>query len=889
MNLHDWKLRLRALVAPNRVERELDEELSFHIERETLKLIEQGIPPDQARTQARARFGSATVIADQCRDERGTAFIDNTFGDIQYALRTFKRSPLTAITIVGTVAVGLGIVASLYTMLNTFLFRVDQVPGVEHMYAVEDPLLTDGPQPWTRPRFEELRAETSVFTDAYAELSGVDLRVDGRTMAVTLVTGNFFEIVGVQPVVGRAFGPVEDDRSGGQPVIVLSDKGWDRHFKRDPDVLGRTVLVNGAPFEIIGVMPAGFRGLAVGAPDFWSPLAQLGRFQPDDAGREDAVAVTIVGRLKPELSVDSARAQVAAWYSNLPNPDNDRRVRSIALVPHRGTVPQPLEAVAIFTPLFFAFGLILLIGCANVANLLLARGVARQREIGVRLSLGASRQRIIRQLLTESVMLSLAAAAGGYVISRAVLEGAVYWTMKTIPMDLGDVNLGVPAADWRVALFLVIAAVGATALFALMPALQATRIEPVRTLRGELVRDARPGRARNVLIGVQVFASALLLICAAVFLRSTIASAQYDPGLRTADTVIIDLGNEPKRAALVQAIAVASTIVKHAAVKPMLLAAPPRAFADAGAGKVPVTFKFVSDAYFDVLGIPILRGRAFAAFERDTHPVAIVSESVAQMLWPNGNGIGESFRLEPEGKGQVNAFLTVNPEAAAYEKLQIPPRVVTVVGVVKDVPGFRITDVKEGGVFLPTGVEVEGTTIVARVKGEPVIARQTLLDHLTRVDSNVGQIITMRTVARLETFFLQIAFWVSLILGGLALLLTVSGLFSVLSYLVEQRKKEIGVRMALGASTQKVTRLVLSQTARPVIYGMAAGAALAAALATAVLAAPFGGVISQIVHVTDPVAYASSLVVIVAACLVAAWIPAMRASKVDPMRTLRQE
>ena len=431
-------------------------------------------------------------------------------------------------------------------------------------------------------------------------------------------------------------------------MIVLSDKGWERHFNRDPDVLGRTVLVTGAPFEIIGVMPEGFRGLEVSAPDFWAPLSRLADFRPGNRGGEDKVGVEIIGRLKPGVSMESARAQLAAWDSNQSAAAGDGRTMSIELVPRRGTVPQPLEAIALFTPLFLAFGLILLIGCANVANLLLARGVARQREIGIRLSLGASRRRIVRQLMTESVLLALAAAAGGYLISRVALEGTVYWALRTMPVDLGDVNIGVPAADWRVALFLVVAAVAATAFFALMPALQATRIEPVRTLRGELVKDARPGRARNVLIGVQVFASALLLICAAIFLRSAIASARFNPGFRTADTVLIDTVNEPKRAAMLQALAGDPTITAYAAVRPPLLAPPPRAFADTGAGKTPLAYKFVSAGYFDVLGIPIVRGRAFTAAERDDHPVVIVSESIARALWPNGDGVGETFRLEPD-------------------------------------------------------------------------------------------------------------------------------------------------------------------------------------------------------------------------------------------------
>jgi hypothetical protein len=391
------------------------------------------------------------------------------------------------------------------------------------------------------------------------------------------------------------------------------------------------------------------------------------------------------------------------------------------------------------------------------------------------------------------------------------------------------------------------------------------------------------------LIGVQVFASALLLICAAIFLRSAMASSQFNPGLRVADTVLIDINNEPKRAALIQALTGESTVTAYAAVRPQLLVPLRVAFADAGAGKTSVVFKAVSSAYFDVLGIPIVRGRAFTQFERDHDPVVIVSESVARALWPTGSGVGKSFRLEPDlAVKQAEGLLTINSDAAADQAL-IQPRTVTVVGVARDVPGFRITDVKEAGVFLPTTVDVAGTSVVARVQGPPNLARETLLEHLTKVDPYMGNIITMQTVARLETFFLQIAFWVSLILGGLALLLTVSGLFSVLSYLVEQRTREIGVRMALGASSRNVTQLMLAQTARPVVYGLIAGAGLAAALAAAVIATPVGAYISRIVHLTDPVAYGSSLLVIIAACLFAAWIPAARAAKVDPMRTLRQE
>ncbi|HUR20070.1 MAG TPA: ABC transporter permease, partial [Vicinamibacterales bacterium] len=763
--IKDLTLRLRALFRSKRVEQDLADELAFHLERESKKLIDEGMAPAEARRRAQARFGPTALTADECRDERGTSVIDNTRRDIHYALRTFAKAPLAALTIVVTVATGLGLVAVLFTMLNSLIFDVDRVPSVNEMYTVEQILPAEGAVPaLTRPVLDAMRAETQVFTDAYATVGNVDLFVDGRVMAITLVTGNFFQVVQVNPIAGRSLTMADDAPMGGSPALVLSDKGWNRHFKRDPNVIGRTVLVNGAPFTVIGVAPAGFRGLEVLGPDAWAPLSQVGQFRDADRGREDRVAVEIVGRLKSGVSKEQALAQLTAWDSNRPTDAGAARATSLNLVERRGTVPVTLEEVGIFAPLFVAFGLILLIGCANVANLLLARGVARQREIGIRLSLGASRRRIVRQLMTESVLLALAAAAGGYAISRLALEGAVAWGLRTMPVDLGDVNLNVPAADWRVALFLVVSAVVATGFFALMPALKATSVDPVRTLRGELVRDTRPGRTRNVLIGMQVFASALLLVCSAIFLRSAISSAQFDPGLRTVDTVLIDVNTEPKRAAMIEAVKRDVAIAAHAAVRPQFLAPLRMALADTGAGKTPVSFKSVSGSYFGVLDIPIVRGRTFAPSERDQDAVAIVSESTALVLWPDGSAVGQTLRLEPDsGLRRPGGFLTVNPDAPADEGLA-QARMVTVVGVARDVRGFRITDVREAGVFLPTALDVAKTSIVARVQGQPNQARQALLERLTKVDPNMGKIITLRTVARLETVFLQIAFGVSVIL-----------------------------------------------------------------------------------------------------------------------------
>ena len=342
MNLRDLKLRARALCVTNRVERDLNDELQFHIERETRKLIDEGMSPGDARMKARARFGSVTVAADECRDERGTAFIDNTIGDLQYALRTFRRAPLAALTIVVTVAIGLGLVAVLFTVLNVLLFRTDAVPDITEIYAVERPQQANGDlSKFTRQRFEALRSDTNVFTEAYAALNEIDLRIDGRMMAVNLVSASFFRVARVNPIIGRALSAADDDRAGGNPVLVLSDKGWQRHFNHDPNVIGRTVLVAGAPFEIVGVMPEGFRGLEVSAPDLWAPLARVGDFVPAVRGAEDKAGIEMIGRLKPGVSRESARAQLAAWDSNQSTTTGTTdRTMSIELVPRRGTCPS---------------------------------------------------------------------------------------------------------------------------------------------------------------------------------------------------------------------------------------------------------------------------------------------------------------------------------------------------------------------------------------------------------------------------------------------------------------------------------------------------------------------------------------------------------------------
>ena len=878
--------RLRSLFFPGRRESDLRDELQFHLERETERLEASGLSRTAAHVQARRLFGGAEPIKEACRDARGIRFLDDAVRDIRDAVRGFVRAPLVAFTVVFTVALGLGLVAVAFTFLNMFLFRVDQVPKIDELFALEQPRTAGAERPpFTRAHLDALRRETDVFTDAYGELSGIDVTVEGRRLLSTFVTGNFFQIVGVNAARGRTLTPADDEPSGGRPVMVISDRGWDRMFARAPDVIGRTVLVGNTPFEVVGMMPEGFRGLGVMAPDYWMPLAMAGRVRDAEQGAAH-IGIAIIGRLKPGMSRETAVAGLSVWASaQSSGSPADRSAAGVTLVPRRGTINQPLDAVLVTAPLFFAFGLVLLIGCANVANLLLARGVTRQREIGIRLSLGAGRRRIIRQLLTESLLLALIAGAAGFAISRVALRVLVDAMMTSWPPEIGDLQLLVPVADWRVMLFLTVGAGASTVCFGLFPALHATRIDLISTMRGEVVRQARPGRARDVLIGLQVSVSALLLICSAVFLRSALVAATVDAGMRTSNMVIVGIKHERVRTPIVQAVTSEPSVAAVAASWPPPFANGPTAFAEAAGAKATVAYRFVSSEYFDVLDIALVRGRRFTPAERSPNlSVAIVSETTARALWPNADAIGQVMRLDLDRQ---------SPMRPAGEPT-LDARTFTVIGVVRDVQGFRILPLTKFVVYVPTSDAMARTALVARVHGDADVARQTIVNRVASIDPTVESgleqgVGSMTWLTKMEVYLLQVGFFLTIGVGALALTLTLSGLFSVLSYLVEQRTKEIGVRMALGATTHHVSRLVLTQSIRPVAAGLLIGAIAAAGLSALLLATPAAAIVGQIIRVRDPIAYGASLLVILAACLAAASIPALRASRLDPTRTLRQE
>jgi hypothetical protein len=411
-------------------------------------------------------------------------------------------------------------------------------------------------------------------------------------------------------------------------------------------------------------------------------------------------------------------------------------------------------------------------------------------------------------------------------------------------------------------------------------------------MRGEVSRDARPSGARQALVALQVTASTMLVICAAVFLRSAVAAASVKPGVRTVDTMSLQMGAETLRPAMLQAVSGDPAVSAVAAAWPNGLGgqlAEAAAFSkDTPAhalATVPVEYKLVSPEYFRLLDIALLRGRGFRPTEREPGAgVVLVSETTARRIWPDADAIGQIVRLNVVQRGPV---LQINSEAAGP---QLPFSDFTVVGVVRDAQ-LGLGDVRTfgAGVYVPTSTESAGTSLVLRVRGDPDQARLPLIERLSRVDPTIGAITTLRSIEKRAADLLRAAFWVTVAVGGLALALTLSGLFSVLSYLVEQRSKEIGVRMALGAASRQIGAVVLSQSLRPVVFGLVAGAGLALSLAKVLVAT---GVLSSsrsIVEVFDPLAYGVSMIVIGVACALAASLPAWRATRIDPIAALRND
>jgi predicted permease len=861
--MNDLYLRLRALFLRNRVERELNEELEFHVEMQAHKNHAAGMSQAEARRQARIQFGVGDAVKEECRDARRVNLIETMIYDIRYALRGFRRTPLFTLTVVATIALGLGWNTAVFTIFNACVLRP---VAVHDPYSLYQFWWIDrmGASPLTWSQFQELQEEHPALTDV-AAFHGLFARMDGRFARGMLVDGEYFPMLAVNAIRGRAILPEDTRAPGSQPVAVLSYRIWQERFGHVPDILGRKVMISGHPFDVVGVMPDGFTGLGKALPDFWAPITMSSQIEegPDLFTSSRPADLGFVGRLKPGESLQQAQAALTAWATRIGQKDVRAIFRSEATV-----LPLEPRYIFAFLPIGIVFLLVLISACANVGNMMLARGMARQREIGIRLSLGAARARLVRQLLTESVLLALPAAVAGFAVSETVIKIGMRVIFAAIPPDLVDhVPLVSLAPDARVFVFTFGAAIVAALLFGLAPAIQATRLNVMQAAHGDFSSDFRPSRLRNALLIAQVTVSALLLICSFVFLRGAHRLGNLDTGMRTRDVVEIGV-REKSRALAISKIPAEPGVESMAATSDSPLDSTLPVIAASGAYSA---YKYVSPEYFPVFDIPLRRGRNFTAEEaRSGAPVAILSEVAAKRLWPNRDALGESLRLTPDPDP---------PRGGRPQRYQT----VRVVGIARDTAVGGIANPDRSCLYFPTSLEAPGNVLLARVQGDPEAARQKLNSALEDVDPGAVEYINkMQDVVAGGIFPFRAAYWVSAAVGGVALLLTLSGIYGVLSYVVAQRTKEIGIRIAMGAGTAGVTRLVLSQCMRLAARGIGLGVVLA--LGASKLASA-----QVVIDPFDQLAYVGGVALVLAACVCAAYIPARRAARVDPITTLRYD
>ncbi len=884
MQWSDALLRLRALLFRRQMDEELSEELQFHLEMQARKNEARHLDPEEARRQAILNFGSRERAAEECREARGINFIETLWADIRYGFRGMRRSPMFAASVIAIIAVGLGLNTAIFTIFDAYVLRPLPIRDPNSLYRLHWTDRRGSEHLFTWNQFAELRDDTS--KRSFNDLAAMRLLL-ARPMLGGFVSCNFFDVLGVGVARGRTLGPADCAAPGSSPVLVLSYQAWQHQFGGDPDIVGRKISLRGYPMEVVGVTAAGFTGVEKLPFDFWTPITMTNQLQDGPNMTADRTqTISIVGRIDPGADEATAEASLTPALQRMTAdlPDKDRAA-SAALEQAGTTTTLSPEVIAIFSPVLIAFALVLFIACANVANLMLARAMARQREIGTRLSLGASRSRLIRQLLTESIVLAVPASIVGFFIAQFAIEYGQRLLFATLPPDFAQYVRLLPLhADVRVFAFMVSAGFAAAVLFGLAPAVQVTRTNVLQACKGEFTTDHRPARLRNILVVVQVTACVVLLSCSMMLLRSSREMSQVEPGLNPhgvlsilfSDKHISELLPYLRTSALVESTAAAQSAPLNGAPHNVITALLSDGKSQAA------RCNLISPNFFSVLDIPILEGRTFTLEEANGRlPVVVVSNASAKRLWPNEDPIGQSIHI---------VLQPGDDTMRRYDKARV-------IGVAGDVMVGPIEDGKQMTLFyfpvsdasvLPGLETAAGSNkyILARVRGDDQRALEMLDSDLARtIPGAVIQMHRLQDMWAGPVYPFRAAGWVAGLLAGLALWLSISGVYGVLSYLVAQRSKEIGIRLALGASTASVASLVLKQSAKLAVFGTGTGTAIAI-LFSRFLASQMK--IHPIKGFDGPALLLAISVVLVAAVL-AACVPMHRAVCVNPVEILRYE
>ncbi len=869
-----------------RREQELDEELQAHLRIAIAERIAAGETPKEARASARREFGNYTRVKEDSREAWGGVALEHFGQDLRFGLRMLRRNPGVSLLAILCLTVGIGASAAVFSWIEGILFR--PFPGVayqERMAALAGTMRGQpGHEGVSWPDFTDLRKSCRTIDAFIADrIMGATLSIGERAERApgSIVSSNYFQALGVRPVLGRGFLPEEETGRNTHPVTVISWRTWQERYRGDPEIIGKTQRLNGAPFTIVGVAPKGFDGTFVGyAMRFFVPMSMEEKFEPGGWELEDRGARFIEPFVRVKAGVTLARAQAeisaVARHLEAMYPDTNRghglRVYPLRLTPFNGAAELgPTLGIALAV-----VAAVLLIACANVGNLLLVRSFTRRHEMTVRLAIGAGRGRLFAQVLTEGLVLSALGAAGGLVVAR-LCRGALalfYPSRGTAIRLVGEI-------DWRVMVGAAAVCLVSTLLFGIVPALQTGRVDPAAVLKTEtagVVGGHRRAWVRSALVLLQVALCFVLLVGAGLVWRSLERLRRLNPGFSTRGVLVTAVDTLGAGYDAVHARNVETALlervrslpgVESAAfgrVMPLSLRSPSSGPV-AVPGYVPppdeqptVEYVEVSPDYFSTTGIPLLSGREFARTDDESgERVAIVNDRMAAKFWPGRTPVGETLLLKGNPLRVVGVART-----SKYKAMSESP-----------MPFFYVPLAQS---FSPTAA------LFMKTRLGPAEMTPAFGAALRAVDPNLAhfEVTTMQRQVEDSARGQQVAVAVLEIFGGLALLLAAIGLYGVLSYAVSQRMHEMGLRMALGATGRDLLRLVASQGMALTGSGIAAGI-VAALLLTRLIQNLLFGVSSR-----DPAVFGASAAVLIAAAALACALPALRAARLDPWNALRE-
>jgi len=803
--------------------------------------------------------------------------LDSLSQDIRYAIRTLRRAPLFAATVVATMGLGLGLLASAFTILNAYLLKPIDLPEPHALYSLSWDTETTRRQRFTLADYQALQPEARRFATV-AAAHDVTFMQDAVSVGGLLVTGNYFELLGARASLGRLLRPDDAVARGGRAVVVLSNNAWRSRYGSDPGILGRQIQLGRQRFEVVGVTEPHSNLARQEFVSFWAPLTMAGAFAGTDPwAQPDEPSLAVVGRLRQDATATSVRAWLDVWLRQRYLPTSAAAPVAVRVESLATRLVLDGATLTMFVFIMSAFGLVLLVASANVTNLMLARALTRQPEIAVRLALGASRWRVARQLIVESLVLALPAAAAGLALSMvtARLFPAVIlatWPASVVPLD----NILVPLdSDWRVMAFLAAASILSAVLITLAPAARLAGLRLSQASRGQASSDARGSRLRSGLVAMQIGACVLFLVAAVGSLDETsrLANPQLNLSYERVATINID---PTVRDAVATRLASDARVEQVAASwKPPLMGSLPTTLVTASGTRIAQSagYTAVSPEYFTMFDIQIVRGRAFTPAEAAAgSAVAIVSEATAVALWPGLDPLGQTLDL------------AAIPEGRSGRRLHDRVRVI---GVTEDVATGTILDgIDPTCVYFPTDMRAPtDVSLLVRSRTADVEGLRPAVAAAVKAVAPEAtfQVFSKRTAVGAGAWIFRAFSVTASILGIVGLLFAYSGTHAVVSFLVAQRTREFGVRMALGATAWQSVRGMLVQTSRTAFIGLAAGLAVAGGLvrlfsASAAMMPDFGA---------RPFVVGAAIVLVATA--VAAMWPLRNAARIDPAQALRTE